>query len=319
MCDTALSKTGYSATRMFGLDRVAKALSLRTPLRTPSRTSSRAPAVAQVPAVGSSERPPLDDIARLAWGQVAALPAAIRGAPDLVRGLSTSVAERLLAIPASRRRAPSPAFTVRVLSRLVRADGGDVRDAYVSLLAAASDSAFADVVHPAFLEVMNQLHRDELRILRTFDHDGPFPVVSVSSRLQHGGGSRVELRHFSLLGKRAGCRNPERTPAYLDNLARLGLIEIRATRVTDDLRVFEDLESYPAVMAVRAAIEQRPPVRVGPVSEAIVADVNYKSLLVTSFGRQFHDVCFHRPGSLPAESAVGAARAPALDERLAPR
>jgi hypothetical protein len=305
MCDTPSSKTGYSPAGMFGLERVAKALTLR---------SSSA---AHFPSPGSSERPDVNALARLAWGQVSALPSTLRGAPELLRGLSVSLAERMLAIPASRRRAPSPTFTVRVISRLVRADG-DVRDAYLSLLTAASDSAFADVVHPAFLEVMNQLHRDELRILRTLDHDGPFPVVSVSSRLQHGGGSRVELRHFSLLGDRAGCRHPERTPAYLDNLARLGIIEIRPTRVTDDVRIFEELEKHPAVMAVRDAIEQRPPVRVGPVSEAIVADVNYKSLLVTSFGRQFRDVCFHRSGGMPGgttAAAVGAAR----DERLASR
>jgi Abortive infection alpha len=284
---------------MFGLERVAKALTLRS--SSAPRRSSLVP----------SERPPLDVLARLAWGQVIALPSALRGAPELLRGLSSRLAERMLAIPAPRRRVPDPSFTVRVLSRMIRAED-DTRDAYLSLLAAASDSAFADEVHPAFLEVMNQLHRDELRILQTFDHDGPYPVVSVSSRLQHGGGSRVELRHFSLLGERAACRHPERTPAYLDNLARLGLIEIRPTRVTDDLRVFEELESHPAVMAVRATIEQRPAVRVGPVSEAIVADVNYKSLLVTSFGRQFRDVCFHRSDSLPAGAAVAT-----RDERLA--
>jgi hypothetical protein len=113
--------------------------------------------------------------------------------------------------------------------------------------------------------------------------------------LRHGGAARVELRHFSLLGTRAGCGNAERTPAYLDNLARLGLIEIRPTRITDDVRMFAELEDHPTVLAARARIEEQPPVRIGPISEPIVVDVQYKSLFLTAFGRQFQSACFFRP------------------------
>jgi hypothetical protein len=285
---------------MFGIARVAKALTLHSsahPARTPRATPD-----------GS----PLQALARLAWDQVATLPAAAVGVGVGVQDLVRALSERTLAIPAHRRRAPSPLFTFRVMARLVRAEG-ESREAYLSLLTAAADTASADRVHPAFSDVLGQLDRDELRVLRTLDHEGPFPVVSVSSRLQHGGGSRVELRQFSLLGERASCRHPERTPAYLDNLARLGIVEIRPTRVTDDVRMFGELESHPTVMAARAEIEQRPPVRVGPLSETIVADVNYKSLFLTSFGQQFRDICFHRPDGVVATTAA------ARDERLAAR
>ena len=37
-------------------------------------------------------------------------------------------------------------------------------------------------------------------------------------------------------------------------------------------------------------------VRIGPISEPIVADVQYKSLSVTAFGQQFRAACFFRPG-----------------------
>ena len=123
-------------------------------------------------------------------------------------------------------------------------------------------------------------------------------------RLQHGGGSRVELRHFSLLGERSACQHSDRTPAYLDNLARLGVVEIRPTRVTDDVRMFQPVETHPTIVAARTRIESQPAVRVGPLSEAIVADLNYKSLFLTSFGRQFRDVCFFRPDAPQARMTV---------------
>jgi len=229
-------------------------------------------------------------LAQLAWAQLSALPSAALSLPDVLR----AIAARTLAVPAHRRRTPAAPFVLRVFARLVGAEP-DMREIYLALLTAAADRATSDDVHPAFLEVANQLGRDELRILAILDPSEAAPVLSVSSRLQHGGGSRVELRNFSLLGWRAGCHAERHTPTYLDNLARLGLVEIRPTRVTDDVRMFQEVEAHPEVIAARAAIEARPPVRVGPLTEAIVADVHYKSMFLTSFGRQFRSIAFYRP------------------------
>ncbi len=242
----------------------------------------------------SSARPDLGagflTLARVAFAPIAAVPRTAARLPDLLRTLG----ERGLAIPPARRRAPSAGLALRALAGFVRGDGA-VRDGYLSLLTATMDRAVADDVHPAFIDLLAQLDGDELRLLASLGGDGPFPLLSLSSRLRHGGASRVELRHFSLLGARADCTYPDRAPAYLDNLARLGLIEIRPTRVTDDVRMFQELEDHPTVLAARARIDKQPPVRIGPISEQIVADVQYKSLSVTAFGRQFRGTCFFRP------------------------
>jgi hypothetical protein len=232
----------------------------------------------------------LRTLARVALGPVMALPQTARGLPDLLLALG----QRGAAIPAARRRAPNAALALKALAGVVRSAGG-VRDGYLSLLTATMDRAVADDVHPAFVDLLGQLADDEMRLLATLNGGGPFPLLSLSSRLRHGGASRVELHHFSLLGVRAGCQRPERAPAYLDNLHRLGLVEIRPTRVTDDVRMFQDLEADPTVAAIRARIEAEPAVHLGPISETIVADIQYKSLFVTPFGQQFRAACFFRP------------------------
>ncbi|MES1171859.1 MAG: DUF4393 domain-containing protein [Bacteroidota bacterium] len=231
-------------------------------------------------------------LARVALAPVASLPRTAARLPDLLRALG----ERGLAIPAARRRTPHAGLALRALAGFVRADG-DLREGYLSLLTATMDRAIADEVHPAFVDLLAQLDGDELRLLASLGTDGPFPLLSLSSRLRHGGASRVELRHFSLLGVRAGCGNPARTPAYVDNLARLGLVEIRPTRMADDVRAFQELEDHPTVVAARERIEEQPPVRIGPISEPIVADTQYKLMSVTAFGRQFRAACFFRPDS----------------------
>jgi len=243
----------------------------------------------------------LRTLGRVALGPLSALPRTAAELPELLRVLG----ERGLAIPAHRRCSPNPGLALRALAGFVRADGV-MRDGYLSLLTATMDRALAENVHPAFLDLLGQLSSDELRLLASLAQGGPFPLVSLSSRLRHGGATRVELRHFSLLGFRAACDHPERTPAYLDNLARLGLIEIRPTRITDDVRMFAELEEHPTVLAARARIEEQPPVRIGPISEPIVADVQYKSLFVTAFGRQFGVACFFRPDSTAADDGDSA-------------
>ena len=259
---------------MFALTRVVRDLVVR-----PDRST-------HTPDLGAGIR----TLARLALAPLAAFPKTAARLPDLLRTLG----ERGLAIPASRRRTPNAVLAMRALGGFVRSER-EVRDGYLSLLTATMDRAVADDVHPAFIDLLGQLGGDELRLLASLGTEGPFPLLSLSSRLRHGGASRVELRHFSLLGERAGCDVPLRTPAYLDNLARLGLVEIRPTRITDDVRMFQDLEEHPLVIAARARIEGQPPVRIGPISEPIVADIQYKSLFVTAFGRQFRGACFFRP------------------------
>jgi hypothetical protein len=280
---------------MFSLTRVVRDLVV---------SSARSAALSSVyqgptPSLGSGLR----TLARLAVGPISSVPRTAARLPELLRELG----ERGLAIPADRRRTPKNAgLALKALAGFVRGDR-DVRDGYLSLLTASMDRIVADDVHPAFVDLLGQIDGDELRLLAWLGkEDGPFPLLSLSSRLRHGGGSRMELRQFSLLGVQAGCDNHDRTPAYLDNLARLGLVEIRPTRVTDDVRMFQELEDHPTVAAARARIEAQPPVRIGPISEPIVADVQYKSLSVTAFGLQFRAACFFRPDAAHADLAFRA-------------
>ena len=270
---------------MFALTRVVRDLVLR-----PERPRPDLPDRLERPGASTDVTAGLRTLARLALGPLADLPRRASELPELLRVLG----ERGLAIPASRRRAPNGALALKALLGFVRSEG-ELREGYLSLLTATMDRSVADEVHPSFLDVLAQLNGDELRLLASWEVPGPFPLITLSSRLRHGGGSRVELRHFSLLGERAGCADPARTPAYLDNLARMGLVEIRPTRMTDDVRMFQELEEHPTVAAARERIETQPPVRIGPIAEPIVADVQYRSLTMTAFGRQFRGACFFRP------------------------
>jgi hypothetical protein len=229
-------------------------------------------------------------LARVAASPLRFVPQAAARLPMLLRELG----ERRRAIPASRRLAPDPALALLALGGCLTSD--DVmRTRYLNLLASSMDRASARRVHPGFLAVLRQLSPDETRIFSLFESDGPYPVLSIQSRPKHGGERRIELRHFSLLGEEARCEAPERAPLYLDNLCRLGLTELRPTRLSEDTRMFKPLEDHPEVTALIERIGKRPAVSVGPATDPVVADPQYKYLFVTSFGRQFYDACEYRP------------------------
>jgi hypothetical protein len=242
----------------------------------------------------------LNALSLLASGPLRQVPEMAARLPGALRDLG----DRVTAIPGSRRRAPALAFAAQALAGSVR-HGAAVRERYLNLLAAAMDDQTSERVHPGFLNVLRQLSADEVLLVSQFQHDGPYPLVTVVARYKYGGPITTELRNYSLLGLVAGCEHPERVPFYIDNLCRLGLTDLRPVRVSDDTRAFKAVEQSPDVQAAIARIEANPP---APLKEAskdaddgdrVVPDVQRKALYVTDFGRRFYEACEYRPD--PAE------------------
>jgi hypothetical protein len=232
----------------------------------------------------------LQVLARLAASPLRFVPSAAARVPIVLRELG----ERRRAIPDARRLPPNPGLALQALSGCLGSDE-TLRIRYLNLLAASMDRATAAQVHPGFVGVLRQMTSDEARIFSLFEGDGPYPVLSVASRYKHGGSIRTELRNFTLLGDEARCEHPERAPLYIDNLCRLGLTELRPTRLSEDTRMWKPLESHPRVAEVVAGIAARPAAEVGAAREPVVADIQHKALSVTAFGRQFYEACEYRP------------------------
>jgi Abortive infection alpha len=236
----------------------------------------------------------LGAMAVLASGPLRELPEVAARVPGTLRDLG----ERVTAIPGNRRRAPALAFAAQALVSGVR-QGAAMRERYLNLLAAAMDSETSARVHPAFLSILRQLTPDEVRIIGMFQHDGPYPMLTVGARYKFGGPIRTELRLFSPIAVEAGCEQPERLPLYVDNLCRLGITELRKTRVADDIRPFRALEAHPVVKAAIVRVEARAPAPLAAAPAAdddpVVADLQRQALYVTSFGRQFYEACEYRP------------------------
>jgi len=198
--------------------------------------------------------------------------------------VSTKVSEKLQNTPEEEIVTPKPNVAGPALESL-RYTGHEesLRELYANLLAASMDSMTSAGAHPGFVEILKQITPDEAKLLKLFAERRAFPLLDVRRESTEAGkGGNDVLKYFSTLGEEAGCENANLTPSYLDNLARLGLIEIPPFLEYTAPNVYDHLETHPAVVSVKQQIEKVPNQK---------CEIERRGAQVTQLGRQFISIC----------------------------
>jgi hypothetical protein len=128
----------------------------------------------------------------------------------------------------------------------------DLRSRGEELLARSAELDDGREQHPAFEAILDELAPDEARILRLLWTGGPQPILDVQEVNALGRPVRLLARRVSMLAERAGCRRSEDVGLHLDNLTRLGLVEILDEALEDG--DYQLLDAQPQVMAAREKI-----------------------------------------------------------------
>jgi hypothetical protein len=152
----------------------------------------------------------------------------------------------------------------------------ELRERGEALLERSADIGSDEAFHPAYPSILDELSTDEGRILRLLATEGPQPCVNVRDKQYVPFTSRLVARHLSMVGGDAGCRAPERTPIYLQNLRRLGLVRVAEDPV-EDLKRYQVLDAQPHVEAAMAAAKRPKTV--------------YRSVRLTELGIDFCETC----------------------------
>ena len=174
-----------------------------------------------------------------------------------------------------------------------------LREIGAELLRRSADVDFDEGTHPAYARILADLAPDEARILRLLATAGPQPSVDVrSGLLPLNATSELVAAGLNMIGAEAGCRHQEDTPAYLNNLFRLGLIWFSREPLSDPLR-YQVLESQPEVVDALARAGRARTVR--------------RSVELTPFGMQFCELCL--PLDRDADRAPDAAGRSSGDRR----
>lgn len=145
------------------------------------------------------------------------------------------------------------------------------------LLQASAEIGRDESVHPSYPMVLEQLASDEARMLRLIAREGPQGVVDVYARRYIPFSLYPVAQDMTMLGADAGCRYKQRTPVYVQNLQRLGLVRITDQPIPNP-KDYQVLEAQPHVEAARDSV-RRP-------------RIAYKRIELTAFGIEFCEMCF---------------------------
>ncbi len=91
-----------------------------------------------------------------------------------------------------------------------------------------------------------------------------------------GAASEPIASNLNMIGREAGCRHRERSPTYLNNLERLGLIRF-SDGPLEELGKYQVLEAQPEVLE--------------SIKRAGRAKSVHRSVRLTPFGKDFCDTC----------------------------
>lgn len=160
---------------------------------------------------------------------LAPIKALVWGYDQIENFVTTRVSEKLKNIPKENIITPQPQLAGPTVEAL-RYTGHDnnLRELFANLLATAMDKSTFQNAHPGYVEIIKNLSSDEALVLKAFIEKDSYPIINASFKILENkdSGSYPLLSKYSHLDKITSLTNSSLLPSYLDNLCRLGLLEI---------------------------------------------------------------------------------------------
>ncbi len=199
-----------------------------------------------------------------------------------------SYRDRLSQIPEEKIIPVPPELGVPIAEKFAYVADETIAELYISLLAKASVSDLASQAHPSFVNVINNLSPDEARFLGVYanTNDLPFLMAKWSDKTNH----KYRIAEDLIVSKNTYelLTFPANTPAYVSNLAGLGLVNIRHDMWLPDSPIYNEIEvewkGKPGLQSTQF-----------PNTEL---EFQKGVISITHFGKLFFQAC-HKPTSMP--------------------
>lgn len=189
---------------------------------------------------------------------LAPIKALVWGYDKIENFVSTRVAEKLKNVKEENIVTPLPQIAGPALEAL-RYSGHDenLRELFANLLATAMDKETLDKAHPGYVEIIKNLSSDEALLLKVFSPHQSYPLIDIRFQAKDGNGYNTLLSNYTHLHKNTSIKRNDLVPSYIDNLCRLGILEIPSgVHLTSD-ELYEVLEKGEELNIYRTALEKK--------------------------------------------------------------
>lgn len=218
----------------------------------------------------------------LGLGNTALWPIALaNGAADIaLKANLERLRVRLSSVPSTDISQVPPEVGVPLTEKMAIIRDGSIAALYVELLAKASINFQSHFVHPAFVNLVENLSPDEAYILPYFEKR--LPKVDVRLVADSGTVFKYVFKNRIELPLPRSLDFPINFDGYINNLQRLGIIEI-----SDNLQIKEEIDPYQLLINMY-----------GPLSESIAKSDGFGKPVITKgmispteFGKLFIRAC----------------------------
>ena len=153
---------------------------------------------------------------------LAPISALVWGYEKISEFVQNKVAEKLKNVPEENIVTPDPAVVGPALEALRYTGNNEtLSELYANLIANSMDKETIKKAHPGFVEIIKNMTSDEGLILKVLIPNFYKPIMDIKLKLKKGtGGEHNLINNYSNIGIEAGCKYPDLTPKYIDNLCK---------------------------------------------------------------------------------------------------
>ena len=203
---------------------------------------------------------------------------------ELLSDLRKMLEEKLKNVPPENIVPPSPRIAVPTLQNASITEDIEIRELYAQLLANSMNETMKDGIHPAFVEIINQLSSDEAKILLYLSTHPIIPIITLRCVNENGMGFDV-VKNFSNVGELSKCEHSLDVNKYFDNLIRLGLLgKGPSLSSLNGKDLYTPLKEHQSIVPLIETItRQAPPFNKPRLEESYMS--------ITDFGKSFCEIC----------------------------
>ena len=152
------------------------------------------------------------------------------------------VSKKLSGLPPEQIQTPRANIAVPAIEGIrITHDEPSLQELFANLIASSMNKQTALGVLPSFVKVISEITPDEAKIISFLFARNICPIINLNKVNKNTGGFHLIVSHFTNITKKINCEFPTMTPAYLENLERLKIIEIREDLYFKDENAYKEL------------------------------------------------------------------------------
>lgn len=158
----------------------------------------------------------------------------------------------------------------------------DLSDMYANLLATSMDKKTAYRAHPGFVDIIRNMSPDEAKIIKLLSKDPNHAFINIYSKSISGPGQFLVSSYDTILSVSAGCEHHSLVGIYINNLERLGLVDVPEFGSLLNEALYEEIKNLPEVVDIISEINN---------SDGREAHIEKRRLQLSTLGHHFVVSC----------------------------